>query len=304
MLKRSLLACTSRHERPRAIRSFGISYYRSKEPMPQTKEHNQVVREEFTRQATAYAANPLIADPEHVARLVHAVRPTSQDRVLEVATGPGYVAMGFAAVAREVVGVDLTEAPLAIAEQRPAEQGLHKLRFQLADAARLPFADGEFDVVVCRLAFHHFEQPPPMLHEMVRVCTPQGTVAVEDIVVSEHPARGAYQNRLENLRDPSHTAAFTLSMLLKLFTEAGLEVSHVSTEDRIQVAERWMANAHTPADRAAQVRHLIEQDGLHDLSGTQPMRNADGQWCFTHRMAIVVGRKLRPEMLRAAAERS
>jgi hypothetical protein len=89
-------------------------------------------------------------------------------------------------------------------------------------------------------------------------------------------------------------------MLLKLFTEAGLEVSHVSTNDRVQVVERWMANAYTPADRAAQVRHLIEQDGLHDLSGTQPFRNAEGLWCFLHRMAIVVGRKLRPEMLRSA----
>jgi ubiquinone/menaquinone biosynthesis C-methylase UbiE len=168
----------------------------------------------------------------------------------------------------------------------------------------LPFTDGEFDVVVCRLAFHHFEQPPRMLREMVRVCTPQGTVAVEDLVVSEHPARGTYQNRFENLRDPSHTAAFSLSMLLKLFTEAGLEVSHVSTGHLQQVVERWMANAQTPADKAAQVRHLIEQDAVDDLSGTQPFQNAAGQWCFTQRTAIVVGRKLRLEMLRAAAERS
>jgi ubiquinone/menaquinone biosynthesis C-methylase UbiE len=143
-----------------------------------------------------------------------------------------------------------------------------------------------------------------MLREMMRVCTPQGTVAVEDIVVSEHPARGAYQNRFENLRDPSHTAAFSLGILLKLFAEAGLEIGHVSTGHLQQVAERWMANAQTPADKAAQVQHLIEQDGLHDLSGTQPFRNADGQWCFTQRTAIVVGRKLRPEMLRPAAERS
>src|SRR5919204_1516173 len=134
--------------------------------MPHVQDHNQVVREEFTRQAVAYAANPSIADPERIARLVQAVRPTSGDRVLEVATGPGYVAMGFAAVAREVVGIDLTAAPLAIAEQRRQEQGLHNVRFQLADASRLPFADGEFDVVVCCLAFHHFEQPPRMLSEM------------------------------------------------------------------------------------------------------------------------------------------
>src|SRR5919202_5064053 len=150
--------------------------------MPHTKEHNQVVHEEFTRQATAYASNPVVADPERVARLVQAVRPTSQDRVLEVATGPGYVAMGFAAVAREVVGVDLTEAPLAIAEKRRQEQGLHNVRFQLADASHLPFADGEFDVVVCRLASHHFEQPPRMLQQMGRVCTTLGTVAVVDSV--------------------------------------------------------------------------------------------------------------------------
>jgi ubiquinone/menaquinone biosynthesis C-methylase UbiE len=271
--------------------------------MPHTKEHNQVVREEFTRQAAAYAANPAIADPERVARLVHAVRPTARDRVLEVATGPGYVAMGFAAVAREVVGVDLTEAPLAIAEKRRQEQGLHNVRFQLADASRLPFVDGEFDVVVCRLAFHHFEQPPCMLSEMVRVCTLQGTVAVEDIVVSEHAARGAYQNRFENLRDPSHTAAFSLSMLLKLFAEAGLEIEHVSTGHLAQTAERWLANAQTPAAQAVEVRRLIEEDGRHDLSGTQPFRNADGQWCFTQRTAIVVGRKLHLEMRRPALER-
>ncbi len=207
--------------------------------MPHVQDHNQVVREEFTRQAVAYAANPSIADPERIARLVQAVSPSADARVLEVATGPGYVAMGFAAVAREVVGIDLTEAPLAIAEQRRQEQGLHNVRFQLADAARLPFADGEFDVVVCRLAFHHFAQPPGMLSEMVRVCAPHGTVAVEDIVVSEHPARGAY-----------------------------------------------------PAERAVEVRRLIEQDAREDLSGTRPFQTDEGQWCFTQHTAIVVGRKL------------
>jgi ubiquinone/menaquinone biosynthesis C-methylase UbiE len=260
--------------------------------MPHVPDHNQVVREEFTRQAVAYAANPSIADPERIARLVQAVSPMADARVLEVATGPGYVAMGFAAVAREVVGIDLTEAPLAIAEQRRQEQGLHNVRFQLADAARLPFADGEFDVVVCRLAFHHFAEPPRMLSEMVRVCAPHGTVAVEDIVVSEHPARAAYQNRFENLRDPSHTAAFSLSALLGLFAEAGLELEHVSTGHLHQVVERWMANAQTPAERAVEVRRLIEQDARADLSGTRPFQTDEGQWCFLQHTAIVVGRRL------------
>ena len=191
------------------------------------RDHKDVVRQEFTRQATAYAATPSIADPDRVARLVQAVNPGPDSRVLEVATGPGYVALGFAAVCREVIGLDLTPAPLAIAEQLRHERGLTNVRFQTGDADRLPFADGEFDVVVCRFAYHHFEDPAHVLAEMTRICRTDGTVAVEDLVVSEHPERAAYQNRFENLRDPSHTRAFPLSQLLALFAATGLEVENV-----------------------------------------------------------------------------
>ncbi|HEX2173978.1 MAG TPA: methyltransferase domain-containing protein [Dehalococcoidia bacterium] len=262
--------------------------------MPQdTRNHKEVVREEFTRQAQAYAANPHIGDPERVARLVLAIHPPPDARVLEVATGPGYVALGFAAVCREVVGVDLTAAPLAIAERQRREQGLDNVRFQEADAEDLPFPDGDFDVVVCRLAFHHFEDPPKVLAEMTRVCREHGTVAVEDLIVSEDPNRAAYQNRFENLRDPSHTRAFPLSRLLTLFAAAGLDVENVSMARREQVVERWLANAHTPADRAAEVRSLIERDAREDLSGARPFYR-DGRLHFVHRSAIVVGRRLAP----------
>jgi ubiquinone/menaquinone biosynthesis C-methylase UbiE len=258
----------------------------------QLQDHNQVVRTEFTRQAVAYAANPTIADPERITRLLQAVRPAPHHRVLEVATGPGYIAMAFAEVAREVVGVDLTEAPLAIAEQRRQEQGIQNVRFQMADAAHLPFADGDFDIALCRLGFHHFGDARQVLREMVRVCTPQGTVAVEDLITSEHPDRADYQNHFENLRDPSHLTAFSLRTLLTFFVEVGLEVEHVSTNYLTQNVERWMANAHTPSDQAVEVRRLIEQDAQQDLSGTRPFRDAEGQWCFLHRNAIIVGRKL------------
>ena len=48
----------------------------------------------------------------------------------------------------------------------------------------------------------------------------------------------------------------------------------------IQVVERWLANTPDLEPTRQCKCDLIEQDGLHDLSGTQPFRNADGQWCF------------------------
>lgn len=255
-------------------------------------DHQAVIREAFTRQAAAFAANPTVSDPERVARLVRAVDPHPESRILEVATGPGYVALGLATVCREVVGVDLTAAPLAIAEGMRRERGLTNVRFQEADAERLPFENADFDAVVCRLAFHHFGDPARVLDEMVRVCRPGGRVAVEDLVVSEHPTRAAYQNRFEHLRDPSHTRAFSLSALLAAFSGAGLEVEGVQTWELVQVVERWLANAQTPAGAAAEVRRLIEADGASDLSGARPFRRDPDGWCFRHRNAIVAGRRL------------
>ncbi len=257
-----------------------------------TPDHKDLIRHEFTKQAQAYAANTSLSDPERLARLVRHVAPSPDARVLEVATGPGYVVQAFAAVCREAVGLDLTAAPLEIAERRRQEQGLTNLRFQVGDAEHLPFAAGEFDVVVCRYAFHHFEDPARVLGEMARVCRRGGSVVVEDLIVSEVPERGAYQNRYENLRDPSHTRAFPLSALLGLFAATGLEVETVYTGALTPEVEQWMANAQTPPERAAEVRALIERDAAEDLSGARPYRQ-DGALHFVQRTAAVVGRKYR-----------
>ena len=254
-------------------------------------DHKDIVRREYTKQAETYAGAGMVADRQRIARLVGAVGPVAEGRVLEVATGPGYVAMGFAGACRAVVGIDLTAAPLAIAERIRRERRLSNVWFLRGDAEAIPFADGAFDAVVCRWAFHHFEDPPRVLREMARVVRVGGTVAVEDLMVSGHPARAAYHDRFENLRDASHTRGYPLSQLLGLFAESGLEVESVSSERIVQQVEPWLANASTPPTRAAEARALIERDEREDLSGTRPFRH-DSELCFTQRTAIIVGRTL------------
>ena len=131
--------------------------------------HKRTVQESFTQQADAYAVAPAVADPVRIARLVEAVDPAPESRVLEVACGPGFLTLAFAERCRQCVGLDLTDAPLVIAEKNRRERGLSNARFQSGDAERLPFEDGDFDVVVCRYAFHHFETPSPCWRRW-RVC--------------------------------------------------------------------------------------------------------------------------------------
>jgi ubiquinone/menaquinone biosynthesis C-methylase UbiE len=253
--------------------------------------HKAEVQESFTRQAEVYAVTPTVTDPDRIARLIDAIAPAPQSRVLDVACGPGFLALAFAQRCSESVGVDITYAPLSIAERTREERGLANVHFRRGDAEQLPFANGEFDVAVCRLALHHIEEPGCVLREMARVCRPQGKVAVEDLVSSEHRARADYQNQFERLRDPSHTRTLPASELLGLFTTAGLEIERLYISELVQNLEHWLANSQTPPDRAAQVRVLIERDACEDLSGTRP-HFEEGQWFFHHPTLTIVARRL------------
>ena len=259
--------------------------------MPDPSEHKHTVRRAFTEQADAYATNPSVTDPERIARLVEATGVDSGDRVLEVATGPGHVAFGFADRCEAAIGLDLTEAPLEIARTKQRDRGTENVDFVRGDAETLPYPDSSFDVVVCRLALHHVERPGHVIEEMARVCRPNGTVAVEDLVVSEHANRGEYQNTFERLRDPSHVRALPISELLELFTEHGVDVSHVETGVLVQEVEEWLTNAQTPDARATKAREMVRRDAEADLSGTRPFWS-DDELFFVQRTAILAGRLL------------
>jgi ubiquinone/menaquinone biosynthesis C-methylase UbiE len=107
--------------------------------------------------------------------LVERLAPRSGDAVLDVACGTGAVARLAAdrvGPTGRVVGVDRNPAMLAVARRvRP------DLEWQEADAAELPFADGELPVVACQLALMFLPDPVAALAEMARVAGPGGTVA-------------------------------------------------------------------------------------------------------------------------------
>ena len=92
--------------------------------------------------------------------------------MLDVATGPGYVAERAAARGARVVGIDLAEGMLELARQRVADVELLR-----ADAEELPFDDASFDAVVGGFVINHLPHPQRALAEATRVLVPGGQVA-------------------------------------------------------------------------------------------------------------------------------
>lgn len=102
-------------------------------------------------------------------------------RVLEVAPGPGYLALEIARRGDfRVSGLDISASFVRIARENAAAEGL-KVDFRQGDAARMPLADESFDFVLCRSAFKNFTDPLGALDEMHRVLAPGGEAWIQDL---------------------------------------------------------------------------------------------------------------------------
>jgi ubiquinone/menaquinone biosynthesis C-methylase UbiE len=119
--------------------------------------------DEFLGQITGRLVEPLL----------DAVAVRSGDRLLDVATGPGYAAAQAAERGGSVVGVDIAEEMVALASS------LHpQLEFVVGSAEALPFPDGSFNAVVGNFAMLHLARPELAAAEFFRVLLPGGRLAL------------------------------------------------------------------------------------------------------------------------------
>ena len=101
--------------------------------------------------------------------------------VLEVAPGPGYLAIEVAKLGRFLVtGLDISRTMVDIARENATAAGV-AVDFEQGDATAMPFADGSFDLIVCQAAFKNFRRPVSALDELHRVLRPGGLAVVQDM---------------------------------------------------------------------------------------------------------------------------
>jgi ubiquinone/menaquinone biosynthesis C-methylase UbiE len=187
---------------------------------------------------------------------------------MDLACGPGTVV----AALQRAVGVDATEGMLEEARRLGGEKHLENVEFRAASVYALPFADGSFDIVTCRFAFHHFREPAHAFAEMARVCRGGGRIVLCDGVASADMAKAAVFNAMERFRDPSTATFLPLASLRDLFTKAGLselavQPFHVTYEIGELVAKSFPVD-----DDRATLRRMIEDLVASDALevGTKP----------------------------------
>jgi ubiquinone/menaquinone biosynthesis C-methylase UbiE len=100
--------------------------------------------------------------------------------ILEVAPGPGFLAIELAKRGYAVTGIDISKTFVEIAGRNASDAGV-TIDFRRGDVARMPFTDDSFDFVVCVAAFKNFPDPLAALDEMHRVLRPGASASIQDL---------------------------------------------------------------------------------------------------------------------------
>jgi SAM-dependent methyltransferase len=120
----------------------------------------------------------------------------------------------------------------------------------IAGAEDLPFDDASFDVVVTRIAPHHFTDVRSAVAELARVAS--RFVVIEDTLYSSDEHEEA-----EKLRDPTHVRSYTEAEWRELLEAVGLDVELVEYFEKTHGLEDWLARTGCTGDEAKRVRKLL-----------------------------------------------
>lgn len=236
------------------------------------RQQKDLIRDRFTRTAEAFGAFSVTYRAQFADRLSEMMRAQPNERAVDLACGPGTLALQFAKKVRWVYGVDLTPAMLARARATAEAEGLRNLAFTIGDALRLPIADGSLDLAVTSYSLHHMPDAAGVIREMARVVRRGGRVGIIDIFVPENPRVAELNNRIEIVRDPSHTRTLYRSEFEGQVRAAGLRILEAEVQQLPRSFNHWMSVAGwKPGDAVyEETRRLMEESMADDSANFHP----------------------------------
>jgi len=242
-----------------------------------SKKHREAVQKQFAKTVEAFAKLAVRDTREVLAEKVEFAKPQPTDLALDVACGPGMLALALAPRVRFVRGIDLTEKMLRQARGFQLERRVSNVAFDCGEAEQLPYPDAAFDLVTCECSLHHMRKPEAALKEMLRVMKLAGRLFLTDTLAPESNTKFELHNRIESVRDRSHVESLRLTTFLALFEAHGLELTRQALKRRQRSFNHWMRRAglEPKHKRYQQTRKLLEDSLPGDRAGFSPQPQGD-----------------------------
>ena len=156
-------------------------------------------------------------------KVVDFTNARNSSKILDVATGTGKQAFGFAKKGCDVVGIDLSEAMLKVANKK---NKYGNVKFEVGDATNLPFEDNGFDVSCVSFGLHDMPLTirEKALKEMARVTKTKGTIVIVDYSLPKNRFGKFLIYHFVKLYEGKYYSKFIKSDLEALLGRTGIKV--------------------------------------------------------------------------------
>jgi ubiquinone/menaquinone biosynthesis C-methylase UbiE len=239
-------------------------------------QQQEIVRDRFTRTAEIFGDAVMQTRAAEAEILAHMVAAKKSDCAIDLACGTGALAVAFTQHVRWIIGLDLTPAMLAVAQRTARDANARNVSLAIGNAQQIPFADASLDLVLSSYALHHVPEAGRVIGEMSRVLKRGGRAGIIDIFALEDPRSAEMHDRIERVRDPSHTRTLARSEFASLFAANGLRVTDTRVEEHPVTFDQWMHTAgREPGDpEYIETRRLMEATIPDDLAAFHPRYSA------------------------------
>lgn len=249
------------------------------------------VQREFTKQAKKFDNYQKNFSKEEFNKwAIDKIAFSGTEHVLEVAAGTCALGRMVSPYVRSITELDTTSAMLNIGKYEAQREGLKNLSYVNGIAENLPFMEQAFEIVMSRLAFHHFEDVDLVFSEMTRVLKTNGKLVVIDMEARDENLRKR-ADEIETLRDPSHVRCISRAEFYELANKYHLKVTVCDMIPIPVSLDAWMDLTQVKESVREQITNTMEKElEGGEKTGFNPFRKKDGIF-FNHKWMLFIAEK-------------
>lgn len=254
-------------------------------------EQLSAIHKSFEAQANRFDSDKYhLSKQEYQDYMITKTCPSKTDNILEVAAGTCICGRAFAPHVGHVTCLDTTPAMLEVGKKECEKANIRNITLVTGNAEELPFLDDSFDIVISRLAFHHFVNGTEIFTEMKRVLKPDGKLVLVDMIAGNEDLRDEV-DRIETLRDNSHVKNLSISEMQNLYLQSGMTLESQELTEIPVSLEKWMDLTGTPEHIKQGIRKLMIEDiNGKTVTGFSPYYKQDEIY-FSHHWVFNLGKK-------------
>lgn len=245
---------------------------------------------QFDKQAKAYADWHVTRNVDYLNQFYEFCGVKNNQELIDIACGSGDFVINSAEKIKKAKGIDASSELIKIADANKEAIGLSNISFECKSIMTENMENEKYDVVLCRMAFHHFKDYKKAFENCVLYGKEKVVIGMQDIICHDDEEVDQYFNVLEKLVDPSHEQTLSKQIFENLYETNNISITKNIVLEREICADQYIAHAVQNEEDVQKLdQHILM--GLQDEKISKYIFIKKGRIFFKRKILLINGNR-------------